>query len=281
MNTTHTRWAGLLGAGALTLALTACSGDEGTPAQPSGATSTAATATGGDAAEPTSEPAPTEVAEGEEIEPAAFVEMMKSPGEEVLSSYTMTMNLKAGGEDMTMDGAVDISGDQPRLDMDMTIPGAGSMQMRMVEGRVFMAMPGVTPEGKFMEVPAEQLGDTAAALEEVDITSQMETWESSAQKVVFVGEEDVDGTMMRHYQVTVDSAAAMDAAGLTGGDAAAASSAMGEEFVYEVWLDDDNLMRKLAFEMEGIVTEMTADNWGEPQEIEAPADEDIVESPTG
>ena len=264
MSTTRTRWAGLLTAGALTLALGACSGDDG------GASSTSATAgttTEAAATETEAETSAPEVAEGEEIDPAEFVAMMKSPGEAMLSSYTMTMSMKTGGEDVTLEGAVDVSGESPALDMDMEIPGAGAMEMRMIDGRLFMSMAGITPEGKFMEVPPEQLGDTATALEEVDITAQMDTWEESARKVVYVGEEDVDGQTMRHYQVTVDSAAA--------------SSAMGEEFVYEVWLDDENLMRKLAFEMDGVVTEMTADNWGEEQDIEIPAEEDIVQGPGG
>lgn len=265
MTTTRTRLASVVGAGALVLALGACSDDSGDAGSPTSAASTSAQAT------------VPEVAEGEEVDIAEFVAMMKSPGEEKLSSYTMTMNMKTGGEDLTMEGAVDVSGEDPALDLDMTVPGAGKMQMRMVDGRLFMAMPGITPEGKFMEIPPEQLGDTASALEQVDVTSQMDSWEQAARKVVYVGEEDVDGTTMRHYSVTVDSAAAMDAAGVTGDDAAAASAAMGDDFVYEVWLDDDNLMRKLAFDMEGTVTEMFADNWGEPQDIQAPPAEDIVD----
>ena len=47
--------------------------------------------------------------EGEEIDPAEFVAMMKSPGEAMLSSYTMTMTMKTGGEDVTLEGAVDVS----------------------------------------------------------------------------------------------------------------------------------------------------------------------------
>lgn len=275
MSTTRTRWAALLGAGALTLALGACSADEGggTVAETPSTTEAAAATT-----ETETETA-ADVAEGEEIDPAEFVAMMKSPGEAMLSSYTMTMTMKTGGEDVTLEGAVDVSGDSPALDMDMQIPGAGAMQMRMVDGRLFMAMPGVTPEGKFMEVPPEQLGDAATALEEVDITSQMDTWEDAARKVVFVGEEDVDGTTMRRYEVTVDSAAALDSAGM--GDDAAATSGMSDEFVYNVWLDEDNLMRKLAFEMDGVVTEMTADNWGEPQEVQLPAEDEIVQGPGG
>ncbi|SOC53880.1 hypothetical protein [Ornithinimicrobium cerasi] len=278
MSTIRTRWAGLLSAGALTLTLGACS-DDGTVAE-SSATQTQPAADAGATQTPTPTEA-TEVAEGEEIDPTEFVAMMKSPGEAMLSSYTMTMIMRTGGEDVTLDGAVDVSGDSPALDMEMEIPGAGAMEMVMVDGRLFMSMAGLTPDGKYLEVPPEQLGDTASALEEVDITSQMDTWEEAAREVVYVGEEDVDGQTMRHYQVTVDSAAALDAAGVTGDDAAAATSAAGEEFVYEVWLDDDNLMRKLAFELDGVVTEMTADNWGEEQEIEMPAEGDIVQGPGG
>lgn len=266
---TRTRLAASLSAVALTLTLAACADDGAGTTDGASGTQSSAGAT-------SEEPAPaTDVAEGEEISPAEFVALMKSPGLEKLSSYTMEMTMRSGSSPMTMSGAADLTGDQPALDLDMDIPGAGAMNVRMADGRVFIAMPGQTPEGKFMEVPAEQLGEAGGALEDVDLMSQMEVWEESAKKVVFVGEEDVDGTTMRRYSMTIDGSAAMDAAGVD--DAAATSSGVPEEFVYDVWLDADNLMRKMAFETDGLVTEVLADNWGEPQDISVPADEDIVD----
>lgn len=276
MRINRSRWAGLVSAGAITLTLAACSSEDTPDAEPTPGAVTSEDAGAGteDAGAQDTSAAP-EAAEGEEVDIQEFLAMLQSPGEEVLSSYTMTMAVNMGGQSLDMDGAVDLSGEQPALDMNMTMPGMGAVQMIMAEGRVFMSMPGVTDEGKFLEVPPEQLGDLSQQLDEVDITSTWDAWEEGAQQVIFVGEEDVDGQDMRRYEVTVDTEAAMDAAGQTGEDAAQASAMIGEELTYDVWVDDDNLMRRVAFEMEGAVTEITADNWGEPQDIQAPSAEEI------
>lgn len=271
MSSIRRRWVGLLSAGALTLTLAACSGEETPESDP---TPGAVTDDAGAATQASAGQSP-EAAEGEEVDIQEFLAMLQSPGEEKLQSYTLTMAVNMGGQALEMDGAVDLSGGQPALDMDMTMPGMGAVQMVMAEGRVFMSMPGVTEEGKFLEVPPEQLGDVSQQLDEVDITSTWDAWEEGAQQVVFVGEEDLDGQDMRRYEVTVDTEAALDAAGQTGDDAAQASGMIGEELTYDVWVDGDNLMRKIAFELEGAVTEITADNWGEPQEIQVPSEDEI------
>ncbi|AXH97325.1 hypothetical protein [Ornithinimicrobium avium] len=283
MKSTHRRWAGLLTAGALGLSLVACGGDDPagrTTDVPTGTTQESATGTEAAGESSTETAAGTEAAtpaEGQEVDIQEFLAMLKSPGEEKLSSYTLDMVMNMGSQEMDMSGKADLSGDSPAFDIEMTLPGMGEAHMILAGGEVFMSMPGVTQEGKFMQVPKEQLGDAASQLDEVDITTTWDAWEEGASKVVFLGEDDVDGQQMRHYEVTVDSAAALDASGQTGDDAAAASAMMGEEITYEVWLDADNLMRKIAFELDGVVSEIHADNWGEPMDIQAPTAEEIQE----
>lgn len=300
--TKRNRWATMLAAGALTFTLAACGGDDEAPATSDTPASAPASAPAGGQEGATAEPTEDDAAEtaettgedeggeaapaaGEEIAPADFVAMLQEPGTEMLSTYEMNMTMKAGSEDMVMTGLVDLSGDSPKMDMQMQIPGAGDMQMVMADGRLFMAMPGVTEEGKFMEVPEEQLGDAATALDDVDITAQYADWEKTARSVVLVGEEDVDGETMRRYEVTMDGSAMAeqlaDAAGETAADAAAATAGLDEDMVYDIWLDEDNLMRRMVMEVAGIVTEMTIDKWGEPVTIDVPADSDLMDVPTG
>lgn len=281
MMSTRNRWAGLLTAGALGLTLVACSGDD-----PTTPTSSAPTGSTDEAVQTSASPEAvgssaedTAAAEGQEVDAQEFMAMLRSPGEEKLSSYTLEMNMNMGGQEMEMAGRADLGAADPAFDMEMTLPGMGDVHMIMAGGQVFMAMPGVTEEGMFLEVPKEQLGDAAAQLDEVDITSTWKAWEESDPSVVYVGEDDVDGQQMRHYEVTVDSAAALDAAGQTGEDAAAASAMMGEEITYEVWLDDDNLMRKIAFEVQGVVSEIRTADWGEPMDIQAPSPDEIQSLP--
>lgn len=286
MTTMRTRWTALLSAGALSLTLAACGGDdaaEGEPTTSEAVTSEDGAATADAGAEETSEATSSDAdpAEGEDVDIQEFLAMLKSPGEEKLSSYTMTMTINMGGQAMEMEGAVDLTGDQAALDMDMTMPGMGAVSMIMAEGRVFMSMPGVTEDGKYMEVPPEQLGDVSTQLDEVDITSTWDAWEAGAKSVTFLGEEDVDGQDMRRYEVTVDTQAALDAGGQTGDDADTASAMLGDEITYDVWLDGDNLMRKVAFEMEGVVTEMFANNYGEAQGIAVPSEDQLQQGAPG
>lgn len=279
MSRTRMRLGALVTAGALTLGLVACGGDDEPGTTPAATVDGAGDATD-DATEDgtTQEDAGTGDASGESVPVEEFLAMLQEPGEETLSSYTTSMDMDLEGQQTTMEGAVDLSGDSPRMQITMTVPDMGEMDMVFADGQIYMSMPGLTPEGMYLLAPEELIGDTAA-LEEIDISAQWDLWEAGAQEVVFVGEEDVDGQQLRRYQMTVDSEAVMDAAGVTSGpdDAAATSLGLDEETVYDIWLDGDNLMRMMAFEVTGQAFEMHIDDWGEPQDIEVPDPDQVMD----
>lgn len=301
--TTRTRWASLLSAGALSFSLVACTGGDGADDAPAGGSvdgaeeTAAATAdgTGATGAAPGDDAATTAEdgtatgsvggaaapAEGEEVPVEDFLAMLRSPGEEVMSTYELQMVVTMGSQTLEMAGEVDLGGEEPALDAEVTMPGLGATRMIVVDGSAFVSMPGVTEEGKFVQVPPDQLEDSGAGLEDVDIASTWDAWDEGAGRVVYVGTEDVDGTDLRRYEVSVDTDAALDASAQTGVDSAEASAMMGEEITYDVWVDEEDLMRRLTFTTTGAVTEMTVDRWGEPMDIEAPAAEDVEPMPTG
>lgn len=285
------RLGAIVTAGALTFSLAACGGEDDkvakttttttstTPSADAGASTGAATSADGAAAS-TGAATGGEVAAGEEVPIADFMTMVKSPGEDKLSTYTMKMVMDADGEQMDMAGKVDMASGTPKMDMTMTVPDMGEMQLLLVDGRVFMAMPGLTPEGMYMEAPEDVTGDISQ-LEELDMSSQWDAWEKGAEKVVFKGNEDVDGTEMRHYEVTV-SQEAVDQAMQTaseqlGDDAAATSLGLDGPLVYDVFLDDENFMRKMKMNIGGIDMDVTMDDWGTPQDIKAPAKDKIMD----
>ncbi|HSP61040.1 MAG TPA: hypothetical protein VLO09_08260 [Ornithinimicrobium sp.] len=295
--TTRTRWATLLSAGALSFSLVACAGGDeegaagGTTAPTAGsvdgsagteaATGEAAASSDGGTSEDDAAGGDAVPAEGEEVPVEDFLAMLRSPGEEVMSSYELQMVVTMGSQTMEMVGEVDLGGEQPAVDADLTMPGLGDTRMIVVDGSAFVSMPGVTEEGTFLQVPQDQLEDSGAGLEDIDVASTWDAWDEGAARVVYVGTEDVDGTDLRRYEVVVDTQAAMDASGQTGSDAAEASAMIGEEITYDVWVDDDDLLRRLSFTTAGSTTEMSIDRWGEPMDIEAPAAEDVEPMPTG
>lgn len=286
------RFGAVITAGILGLGLSACGGDDdgegaSSPEAASQDTSedsseestedsteTAADDAAEDTAASDSEDTGGEAAEGEEIPIEDFLAMLQEPGEETLSTYTLTMDMEADGQAIEADGAVDLSGDEAAMQMMMTMPEMGELEMITIDGELYLAMPGVTPEGMYMRAGEDVLGQ-AGAMQDIDVSTQWEAWEQGAEQVLFLGDEDVDGTEMGRYQVTVDPQAIAEAGGA---DAAAMTAAVGDEsVVYDVWLDEDNLMRQLTFELEGMTAEMMMDNWGEPQEIEAPPADQVME----
>ncbi|QFG67768.1 hypothetical protein [Ornithinimicrobium pratense] len=302
MSTTRMRLGSLVTAGVLTLGLAACGGDDepdtttpastveeaGTDAQ--AGTEDEATATAENTGEQTSEAETTEsetteaetteaetdaggATEGETVPVDEFLAMLQAPGEDMLSSYTMSMDMEAEGQQLTMDGAVNLSEDDTRMRITMAVPEMGTVEMIYADGDAYMTVPGVTPEGMYLLAPADLLGDTAE-LDEIDITAQWDAWEQGAQEVVFLGEEDVDGEQMRRYQVTVDAQAALAA---SGEDAAATSLGLEDEIVYDVWVDGDDLMRKMVFDTGGETAEMRMDNWGQDQDIQVPEPDQVMD----
>lgn len=292
MTRTRMRFGALVTAGVLSLGLGACADDtDGSSSDPTTAADAADTesdettaeddaASGDDAAGSEDGSAGGDAAEGEEIPVADFMAMLQEPGEETLSSYTMTMSMDAGGQQMQVDGAMDLSSGSPAMQLTMGLPDVGEIDLIIVDGAVFMSMPGLVPDGKYIEAPPELTTDLED-LEEIDVSAMWDTWEEGAQQVVFLGEGDVDGTQMRQYEITVDQESidqALETAAAELGDDAAATSAMPTgPVVYQVWLDDDNLIRQMTMDIDGSLMEMTMNNWGEPQDITAPSADDLVD----
>lgn len=284
MSRTRNRLGAIVAVGVLSATLSACAADDSSDddaTTPAATAESNSAATGDAGAEDTAaDTAAGEAAEGEEIPVEEFLAMLKEPGEETLSSYTMVMTMDVEGQQMDIDGAVDLGGDTPAMQMVMNIPEMGEVEMIIVDSTVFMAIPGMTPEGTYVEAPPELTADLGQ-LEDIDVSSQWDAWEEGAEKVVFVGTEDVDGSEMSRYEITVSEeaidAAMETAAGEMGDDAAATSMGLDGPVVYDVWLDEDNLMRRMTMDVGGTPVEMTMDNWGEPQDIQAPSSDEVVD----
>lgn len=212
-----------------------------------------------------------DAAAGEEIEPSAFVAQLKSPGMENMTTFTMNMDMQMEGQAVTMIGSADLSG-APAMDINMEIPGAGAVHMIMVDGNAYMSMPGVTEEGQFMQMPLEDImgEDAEEFTNQIDMTSQWDAWETGAQSVTFVGPEDVDGETLNKYELLLDTTGLEEAEDVAG---------MPAELTYNVWLDDQNFMRQVTFDIEGAETVMKMDDWGQPVDISAPDPSSIVEMP--
>jgi len=149
-------------------------------------------------------------------------------------------------------------------DLHVAQSGAGGdSETVLVGGRLFMR---ASAGEDMVEVPetnpayARTVGLGRAA---VDLERQFLGFEAGLERVVAVGEEEVGGEPTCHYTLTVDPASAAAAEGIS-------AEGTPESIDYEVYVDEDDLVRRYEFTLDDSSGRMDA-TWNEPLEIEVPA----------
>lgn len=248
--------------------IAACGGGETEPAaETSPAPATSASEPEGAAGSPEA---------GESADPQQLLAEMKAAIEEQQSVH-LSMEVTGSSQQMSGEGDVSYAGDSTAMQLTMSNPdGAGTMEMRLVDDVLYFSVPPMTPEGKFVKLdlndpnsPFGDLGDAIAG----DPLRTFDAFDAGLQKVAYIGEEQVDGETLDHYLFTVDARKAAEAQDKT------FQPGTPEVITYDVWLDDQNLMRRVEFEQAEGSLVMTMSDWGKPVSVEAPPAADVMEMP--
>lgn len=183
-----------------------------------------------------------------------------------------------GAQAMTGEGDVSYAGDSTVMKMKMKSPslGDGTIEIRLVDGIMYMAMPPMTPAGKFIKLdtkdPNSPFGNLGG-ITQGDPLATFDAFDAGLKKAVYVGAEDVDGEQMDHYVLTVDAAKAAKAQG-------SPSAGASGDITYDLWLDDQDLMRRMQLDAPGGGgMTITTDHWGEPVTVKAPPASAIISLP--
>jgi hypothetical protein len=259
----------------LVVSLAACGSDKGGDK----------TSAAGDSSASSEKPSTPDLKAGEEIDPADFLAQVKS-GVEGATTSTTSMKMSISGMEITMEGQVDYTADPPEMAITMSMPmlGEDPMDMRIVDGFAYMNM-GALTDNKFvkssLDDPNGALGDMTGLTDSMDPAKSLENFSAGFDKVVYVGPESVDGVDAGHYQLTVDTTkigSALSELGATGTDPS--SLGLPDTLTYDVWLDSESRMTKSVIELGDLGSmEMTASNWGEPVDIQAPSADQITDMP--
>lgn len=203
---------------------------------------------------------------------------MKAAMKDTRSAH-FTMAMSANGQNVSAEGDLVYTRRGPELRMTMSSAALGpqEMDMRLVDGVVYFAMPPMTPKGKFLALdtndPSSPYG-AMGGLRQMDPLSTFDAFDAGLRKVRYVGEETVSGETMDHYVLTVDTAAASRAQGQP------VAAGLPERLVYDLWLDEEDLMRKVSFDVNGMVAmDMTMSDWGKPVTVKAPPAGKVIENP--
>jgi hypothetical protein len=222
----------------------------------------------------------------ESVEPAgppapavtAFLQRTrKALGERGTAHVRMTMSGGAAESVAEGDSSYGPGGSEMRLEMSVPERDGEKIEMLVVDGTSYIAMPGVTPPGTFFEVGAgSPLGSLTGGAGGLSPADSFAGIEAGLEKVEDLGSDEVDGQPAHHFRLHVDSARSL---ATTGEDALPAG--LPETLVYDVWLDDQDRMRRVRYEVAGSTLTMDMTDWGKPVSVSAPAEEDLVEPPPG
>jgi hypothetical protein len=262
----------------LLAAATACGGDSDDSSEPS--TPSAASGTSSPSAEASDSASPTAAA-GKRVDPDEFVEMFRTSFEQATTAH-LTMTMKGTGLSMTAEGDVDYSTEPPAVAMTLNGDQFGKgTDVRLVDGVMYLktSMLG----NKFVKMdladPANPLGERFGRA--FDLRSVLDGFRSGLQSVTLLGQEDMDGERLRHYQVVMDPAAA--AAANKADPSASATAGMPETVTYDLWFDGEGFFRRMEADLGpegGAVTAVLSD-WGRNVDIEAPPASQVTGTPGG
>jgi hypothetical protein len=204
------------------------------------------------------------------VDSAQFLAMVKA-GARKLTTAKFSMTLDASGQQISADGALDMTGGSPAMKISMDLSGMGTpTDMILLGGAMYIAMPG--SNGTFMKVdltdphgPLGSMGDTLGGIDPKSLMDQLSS--DVFKKVVYDGTETVRGQQLRHYSVTLDTSAVPMLKGMPSSSTASLPKTMS----YELWLDDQGRMAQLKMLMRKVLSmTLSYSDFGAPVDIKAP-----------
>ncbi|MET0433343.1 MAG: hypothetical protein ABW025_04175 [Cellulomonas sp.] len=250
------------------LGLSACSSDSEKADKP---------AAGAEASAPAEEVA--EVGSDFDMTKDDFVERVTAAAQ-AAGTVTMDMTTTGSGVTQTASGVIRYTDGAQDLAMTMEVPGAGTIDFKMVGGVVYMQMPELTGD-KYLQIDpndtSNPLSQSFAGMEgQFDPTGTLAGLADAVKSFEKVGEpQEVGGALAQEYVVVVDTAVLNDPA--VAEELAAAGTSLPPELTYSYWIDADDQMRRVTTEVAGVSTDVTFSGWGEPVEITAPSADQLTD----
>lgn len=149
--------------------------------------------------------------------------------------------------------------------------GERSLEMRTVDGTLYMKVPAVDGKERWLASPVPAGGAESGMLQ-TDPTTYLDLLEAVASDIDEVGSERVRGVPTTHYRFDVDPTKLESESPQFGADTL---SAVGiETLPLDVWVDEDDLPRRIRMALGASGSDIKVDiemfDYGEPVDVEAP-----------
>ncbi|MER6939054.1 hypothetical protein ABTX24_18265 [Nocardioides sp. NPDC127514] len=116
--------------------------------------------------------------------------------------------------------------------------------------------------------PNDPFGEAISEMGSMNPAAHVEDIKPAVTDVEKIGEENLGGVDTTHYEVTVDPEKVPEDAGFD--TEILEKVGLEDGLVFDYWLDADDLMQKVSFDIAGQSVETIMTGWGETYEIEAP-----------
>ena len=210
-------------------------------------------------------------------------DIMRATYDAAVKAGTAHMDMSVSGQaKLTAQGDVDYGNGRPSMAVTMSMPqmGKGRMSMRYVGKVLYLQMPGLTPPGKFVAIdPSDKESPLArtfgATTNQMDPLRSIKAMESAVRSADRVGKQTMDGVTVEHYKLTVDTASLVKDMAPT----AAQQAGVPRTITYDLWLDEQHLLRRTSFDLSGTQFEATMTRWGKPVHVQRPSADQIATLP--
>jgi hypothetical protein len=277
MHITRSRSLTAIAAGALALtALAGCGSDDkakdasakstssatSSPSESPSDSPTDATGAAGD----TSGDAGTPAAPGERLTAGNLVATMLAAMREKKTAH-MTMEI---GSSISADADVRYTGAGTDMKMSMDM-GASKASVVLVDGTMYLQQ---TAGGKYTKITKDTpvFGELLSQMSSFGPESSISAMKGALKKVEYAGTDTVEGDKVSKYHVTVDTSAISGALG----GAAAAGTDLPKTVTYDLYVDNDHLMRRIDMTVSGQHITMVVSDWGKPVKIDAPSASQVM-----
>ena len=177
---------------------------------------------------------------------------------------------------LTLSGDLRLDKRNPAAHMTMTIPGLGQdMEVILVDQAIYLKAPGLVQDKGWVTMDLSSA--PLPGLSSLD-TSQVLKGLKSAVEVEAVGTEEVDGVEATHYEVSVDARKSVESLGIP---ASGAAGQLPAQLAYDIWVDDQDLVRRISLDIREVTVDMRFSAYGEPVDIEAPPPGEVADSSAG
>lgn len=192
-------------------------------------------------------------------DPAAFVTKLTDA---MTKKRTAQLDLELGSS-LSATADVDYAGTGTSMAMRM-ITGTQRVNVVLADGVMYLQQ---TKGSKYLKIDKSDpaLGSLLGQLDSFGPKSALENLKSGITKVVHEGPEKIDGQSLEHYRLTVDTKKAEAIFGVAQGSAKTPKT-----LTYDIWVDDEYLLRQVKMTVSGQALVMKASKWGEPVSIKVP-----------